>query len=172
MKRLQQLSDNPIELGYWAFTLAVAVQAFYHVERLAQVVQKYNFGWSSAPGFLGSAASSATVQLLYSAGSVCCLLAVWSVYFKNPGIWRESMAGQFALIFALVLQTFDLAELFVRALLRAESNRAPQGIVGHLLASVELPFWISSAVLAALVVAYVAFRPWGAADARSDRSYA
>ena len=159
MKRLKQLCENPVELGYWSFVLALTVQVFYQVERLAQIVQKYSFSWSSAPGFLGAAVDAATVHFLYNGAAFSCVLAVWVVYFKNPGIWRKSAIGLFALTFALVTEAFHWAEQSVRLVRRAAGNDAPQGIVGHVVASIDLEFWIGSVALVALVAAYVAFRP-------------
>ncbi len=159
MKPFRHLSDSPVELGYWTFVLAMIVLVFHQTERLAQIIQKYEFGRSFTPGLFGASVDAELTHFVYDGAAFCCVVAVWVVYYKNPGIWRESSVGLLALSFTLALQAFQLAFQAMRFVQHVGGGAAPQGIVGHVAGSVDLPFWIGSVVLASMALAYGGFRP-------------
>jgi hypothetical protein len=170
VERVKRIADDPVQLGFWSFTLAVSVQALHQVEHLAQIIQKNVLGWSKFPGLLGAAFDFETVHFLYNLALFLSVAAVWIVYYKNPGIWRRSSGGLFALSFALVFQGYHLSEHTVRIIQYAGGTEKPPGVVGQIVPSVELHFWINSLVIGALIVAYILFRPtparaWVAAEA-------
>ena len=156
---LRRIVDDPAQLGFWTFTVAVLVQFLHQNEHLLQIVQKNLWGWQELPGLLGHVFDFEWVHFLYNTALFLSVLSVVVTFLKNPGMWRRSRAGLFGLVFAAVFQGYHLLEHSVRIAQYLGGTPKPQGLVGQIVPVVELHFWINSVVIAALVLAYACFRP-------------
>ena len=164
MSGLRDHVEDPVKFGFWVFTFAIAVQLFHQIEHLAQIYQKHVLHLDAFPGLLGRTFDFEAVHFFYNAALFLSVFAVYLVYFKNPGIWRRSGVGHLSLAFAVIFQGYHLFEHSVRAIqylqaLAGGTKINPPGVVGMVVPVIELHFWINSAVIGALVVAYFAFQP-------------
>jgi hypothetical protein len=165
--RLRTFADDPVRLGFWAFSIAVLVQFLHQLEHLAQIIQKHVLGWKDFPGLLGRVFDFETVHLLYNVALFLAILAVFVIHHKNPGIWRRSTVGLYALSFAVVFQGYHCVEHIIKTWQYIGNLQAGlsgpeafgKGILGAVVPVIELHFWFNSVVIAALLVSYIAFRP-------------
>lgn len=159
IQRIRQAIEDPIQLGFWTFTIAVAVQFLHQLEHLLQIVQKEVWHWDTYPGLLGAIFDFEWVHFLYNSALFLSVLAVLVTFLKNPGMWRRSRVGLFALVFAVVFQAYHLFEHSFRIVQYLGGTPKPLGLVGQIVPVLELHFWINSVVIGALVVAYYRFSP-------------
>jgi hypothetical protein len=161
MQRLKEVANDPVQLGFYAFTLALVVQAFHQVEHVVQIWQKDVLRAAEFRGLLGQWFDFEWLHFLYNASLFTSVLAVLVIYLKNPGIWRRSAVGHYALVFATAFQGYHLIEHVARMqqYLASGSSVLGRGLLGQVISVIELHFWLNTIIISALVVGYLAFRP-------------
>lgn len=166
-QRWSAIAADPAKLGYWAFTIAIVFQFLHQLEHLAQIIQKHILGMKVFPGLLGQVFDFEMVHLLYNAALFFAVLAVFIIYRKNPGIWRPSKLGLYALSFSVVFQGYHVVEHAVKtwqymgnlALGLTGPAAFGKGLLGQIVPVIELHFWYNTVVITALLIGYMAFRP-------------
>lgn len=152
---------EPALLGFLTFSAMLPIQAFHNLEHLSQMLQKYIWHLNRYPGLLGVWFDFEWIHLFYNLALLFTLLATWVIYRRNPGIWRASAIGDPLLAFLFLFQSFHVAEHVVRVSQYLQGMNSPTpGILGWLLPVVEYHYYLNTVVTTALIITYLAFRPW------------